>query len=140
MVGHESNASRPVWGGGEVSSDSEMLCSELLLSCTLSPHTDGTSSVESKDGGDGGEMERSLRPPTPSPSGGSRRPKHHASRAPGWVGRLTSAQVMTSRLLSSSPVSGSVLTAQNLEPALDSVSPSLSAPTPFALCLSLKNK
>ena len=37
----------------------------------------------------------------------------------------------------SSPASGSVLTAQSLEPALDSMSPSLSSPSLFALCLSL---
>ena len=56
------------------------------------------------------------------------------------VERLTSAQVMISRSMSLSPVSGSVLTAQSLEPAFDSVSPSLSAPNPLAFCLSLKNK
>ena len=44
------------------------------------------------------------------------------------VGRPTSAQVMISRLVGSSPMSGSVLTARSLEPVLDSVSPSLSAP------------
>ena len=64
-----------------------------------------------------------------------------------FVKRPTSAQVVISRSLSSSPTSGYVLTAQNLEPASDSVSPSLSAP-PFltlclsvslSLCLSLKN-
>ena len=54
------------------------------------------------------------------------------------VKRLTSAQVMISGFLSSSPVSGSVLTAQNLEPASDAVSPALSAPPP--LMLFLKNK
>ena len=50
----------------------------------------------------------------------------------------TSAQVMISRLMSSSPASGSVLTAQNLESASDSVSPSLFAPPlpTFYLCLS----
>ena len=37
-------------------------------------------------------------------------------------------------------VSGSVLTALSLEPASDSVSPSLSAPPLFALCLSLSLK
>ena len=49
------------------------------------------------------------------------------------VKRPTSAQVMISQFMSSSPVLGSVLTAWRLEPALDSVSPSLSAhlpPTP----------
>ena len=60
------------------------------------------------------------------------------------VKRPTSAQVMISRFVSLSPASGSVLTVQSLEPALDSVSPSLSAP-PLLVCtrahsLSLKNK
>ena len=43
-----------------------------------------------------------------------------------WVAQLvehpTSAQVMISQFMSSSSASGSVLTAQSLEPALDSVS------------------
>ena len=58
------------------------------------------------------------------------------------VKRPTSAQVMISRSVSSSPVSDSVLAAQSLEPASDSVSPSLSAPPLFMFCLflSLKNK
>ena len=56
------------------------------------------------------------------------------------VKRPTSAQVMISRSMSSSPTSGSVLTAQSLEPASDSVSPSLSDPPPFMLCLSLSQK
>ena len=58
------------------------------------------------------------------------------------VERPTSAQVMISRFVGSSPASGSVLTARSLEPALDSVSPSLSAPPPLMLCLplSFKNK
>ena len=58
------------------------------------------------------------------------------------VKRPTSAQVMISRFVSLSPASGSVLTAQSLEPASDSVSPPLSAPPPLALTLSLplKNK
>ena len=45
----------------------------------------------------------------------------------------TSAQVMISWSVSSSPASGSVLTAQSLEPVSDSVSPSLSDPPPFRL-------
>ena len=53
------------------------------------------------------------------------------------VKRLTSAWVMISQSVSSSPASGSVLTARGLEPALDSVSPSLSAPPPLMLYLSL---
>ena len=56
------------------------------------------------------------------------------------VNHLTSSQVMISQSVSSSPTSGSVLTAQSLEPASDSVSPSLSDPPPFMLCLCLKNK
>ena len=56
------------------------------------------------------------------------------------VGRPTSAQVMISWFMSSSPASGSVLTAQSLEPASDSVSPSFSAPPPLVLCLSLSLK
>ena len=53
------------------------------------------------------------------------------------VKHLISAQVIISRLMGSSPVSGSVLTAQSLEAASDSVSPSLSAPPLLALCLCL---
>ena len=61
-----------------------------------------------------------------------------------WVAQSvkcpTSAQVMISRSVSLSPASGSVLTAPSLEPASDSVSPSLSDPPPFMLCLSLSQK
>ena len=61
-----------------------------------------------------------------------------------WVAQLvehlTSAQVMISRSVGLSPASGSVLTAQSLEPASDSVSPSLSDPPPLMLCLSLSQK
>ena len=53
------------------------------------------------------------------------------------VERLTSAEVMISQFVGSSPVSGSVLTAWSLEPTSDSVSPSLSVRPPLALCLSL---
>ena len=52
---------------------------------------------------------------------------------------LTSAQVVISGSVSSSPASGSVLTVQSLEPALDSVSPSLSLQMPL-LILSLSQK
>ena len=61
-----------------------------------------------------------------------------------WVAQSvkcpTSAQVMISRLVSSSPSSGSVLTAQSLEP-LQILCPSLSlsAPPPLTLCLSKIN-
>ena len=54
------------------------------------------------------------------------------------VERPTSAQVMISQLMSSSPALGSVLTAQGLEPVLDSVSPSLSAPPLLMLSVSKK--
>ena len=61
-----------------------------------------------------------------------------------WVAQSvkhpTSAQVMISQSMSSSSAFGSVLTAWSLEPALDSVSPSLSAPPPFVLCLSAFQK
>ena len=51
-----------------------------------------------------------------------------------------SAQIVVSQFVSLSPAPGSVLTAQSLEAASDSVSPSVSAPPLFALCVSLKNK
>ena len=64
----------------------------------------------------------------------------------GWVARSVeppiSAQVMISRSMGSSPVSGSVLTAQSLEPTYDSVSPSL-CPSPIcilSLSVSLSQK
>ena len=57
------------------------------------------------------------------------------------VKRPASAQVMISRFVSSGPALGSLLTAQSLEPASGSVSPSLCAPPLLTLCLSvfLKN-
>ena len=57
-----------------------------------------------------------------------------------WVKRPTSAQVMISQVVGSSPTSGSVLIAQSLEPASESVSPSLSALPQLTLSPSLKNK
>ena len=56
------------------------------------------------------------------------------------VERLTLAQVMIFQFVGLSPVLGSVLTAQSLEPASDSVSPSLSAPPLLMLCLCLSQK
>ena len=57
-----------------------------------------------------------------------------------WVAQsvehLTSAQAMISPFVGSSPTLGSVLTAQSLEPALDSVSP-LSLPFPDLRSVSL---
>ena len=54
------------------------------------------------------------------------------------VERPTLAQVMIPQFVSSSPALGSVLTARSLEPASDSVSPSL-CPFPVMLCLSKMN-
>ena len=58
-----------------------------------------------------------------------------------WVAQsvkcLTLAQVIISWFVSLSPVLGSVLTAQSLEPALDSVPSSLSAHPPLMLTSSL---
>ena len=66
-------------------------------------------------------------------------PKEHTRGA--WVAQSTLAQVMISHLVSSSPLAGPVLTAQNLEPASDSVSPSLSAPpSSHSVSLSKINK
>ena len=66
------------------------------------------------------------------------------SGTPGWLSRLSVRLRLRSRvvsqLVSSSPVSGSVLTAQSLDPALDSVSPSLSALNPLAFCFCLSQK
>ena len=56
------------------------------------------------------------------------------------VERPTLAQVMILWFVSSSPVSSSVLTAQSLEPASDSLSPSLSAPPLLVLSLSKTKK
>ena len=53
------------------------------------------------------------------------------------VKRLTSGQVMIPQFVGSSPASGSALTVQSLEPASDSLSPSLSAPPQLVLSLSL---
>ena len=59
-----------------------------------------------------------------------------------WVAQSvegpTSVQVMVSWSMNLSPLSGSVLTAQTLEPDSDSVSPSVSAPLPLMFCLSQK--
>ena len=51
-------------------------------------------------------------------------------RAPGWLSRLclALAQVMISLFVGSDPALGSALTVQSLEPASDSVSPSLPLP------------
>ena len=61
-----------------------------------------------------------------------------------WVAQSvkcqTLAQVMISQFVSSSPTLGSVLTAQSLEPASDSLSPSLFAPPPLVLCVYLSQK
>ena len=72
-----------------------------------------------------------------------RRPTEKAQYWGTWVPqgvkRPTAAQVMISRLVGWGPASGSVPTARSPEPALDSVSPSLSAPPPLP-SLSQKTK
>ena len=58
-----------------------------------------------------------------------------------WVKRPILTQVMISWFVGLSPASGSVLTAQSLGPASDSMSPSLSVTLPaHALSLSLSQK
>ena len=68
----------------------------------------------------------------------------HILGVPGWLSWLSSnlAQVMISWFIGLSPASVSVLTAQSLEPASDSVSPCHSlCPSPaHTLSLSFKNK
>ena len=59
------------------------------------------------------------------------------SRGARVVAQLFECQLMISRFVGSSPASGSVLMAQTLEPALDSASPSPSAPPLLTLCLCL---
>ena len=76
--------------------------------------------------------------PSPSPSLEKKRERERKERNSSaqkgtergtWVAQSvkqpTSAQIMISLSMSSSPVSGSVLTAQSLDPVSDSVSPSL---------------
>ena len=71
------------------------------------------------------------------------RPKENEGQGV-WVAQLikqqTLAQVTISLFVSLSSASGSVLTAQSLDPALDSVSPFLSAPPLLALARSLSQK
>ena len=69
----------------------------------------------------------------------STRPGFRGASVAQLVKRLTLAQVMISQSMGLSPVSRSVLTAQSLEPASDSVSPSLSAPPLLMLRLSKIN-
>ena len=62
---------------------------------------------------------------------------------PGWLSQLSVRLQLRSpslQFVSLSPAPGSVLTAQSLDPALDAVSPSLSAPPPLMLCPSLSQK
>ena len=74
--------------------------------------------------------------------------RRESAKIPGywgtWVAQSvkcpTSPQDMISWFVGWSPALGSVLTAQSLGPASDSVSPSLSAPPPLTLSLCLKNK
>ena len=56
------------------------------------------------------------------------------------VKRRTLPRVVILWFVGSSPTLGSVLAAWSLEPASDSLSPSLSAPPPLALCLCISQK
>ena len=56
------------------------------------------------------------------------------------VGLPTVTQVIISWFVCLSPVSGSVLTTQSLEPAFDSMSPSLSVPPPLMFYQFFKNE
>ena len=59
----------------------------------------------------------------------------------GWLGGSVTAQVTTSQFVSSSPHTlGSVVTAQSLEPAWDSVTPSLFASPPLTCWRFLSQK
>ena len=60
----------------------------------------------------------------------------HLGCSVGWASDFGSGHDLT-RFVGSSPASGSGLTAQSLEPLFDSVSPSLSAPPPFMLSVSV---
>ena len=86
-------------------------------------------------------VHRHLSPDTAKEQGNSLKSLLEACSWDAWaaqpVKRLTLAQVMISRSMGSSPESGSVLTAWSLEPASDSVSPSLSVLPLLAFCLSL---
>ena len=109
--------------------------SHILSQNRIHPTINKTDYSKSRERGhDGAEVEART------PKGWSGVPDLRERVMGTWVAQsvksLTSAQVMISQPMSSSPTSGSVLTAQSLEPALDSVSPSLSAP-PFACALSL---
>ena len=57
-----------------------------------------------------------------------------------WLTQSMEHATLDLRVVSLSPASGSVLTAQSLEPVSDFVSPSLSASPPLMLCLSLSQK
>ena len=80
----------------------------------------------------------------PPPNNGSKRRQEYSQPWGAWVAqsvkRLTSAQVMISQFVGSSPASGSVLTARSLEPVSDSASPSLPAPPLLMLSLSVSQK
>ena len=78
--------------------------------------------------------------PTPFPVLPTRNQHRGGAWRARWGERLTSAQVMVSRFVSSSPTSGSVPTARSLEPVSESVAPSLSAPPLLALCLPKTNE
>ena len=140
------------WGWGCAGSKalSETACQECLPHCTRGRSEDTASRItqdipisqrEKQDY----EKEQARDQASWSWSTALGQPLGKSGRARGRLGgsvveRPTSAQVMISQFVSSSPASGSVPTARSPEPALRSVSPSLSAPPPLVLFLSRINK
>uniref|UniRef100_A0A8C8YFQ5 Oligophrenin-1 n=1 Tax=Panthera leo TaxID=9689 RepID=A0A8C8YFQ5_PANLE len=107
--------------------------------CSLSGDSDSFSKVRSL-----GEKPTIVRPPVRPPDPPCRaatpqKPEPKPDIVVSNAGRISSS-VVISQFVSSSPMSGSVLTAQSREPASDSVSSSLYAPPLLMLCLSLSQK
>ena len=71
------------------------------------------------------------------PTDTTNKARNGGARVAQSVNHPAMAQAMISRLVGSSPASGSLPTARSLEPASDPVSPSLSAPPLLMLCLCL---
>ena len=84
-----------------------------------------------------GQRDKQADKPDDGILSGKKELSHRGAWGAQSVEHPTSAQLMISRFVSSSPASGSVPTARSPEPASDSVSPSLSAPLVIVLCLCL---
>ena len=87
------------------------------------------------------ELVNSLRHLSPFLARGHSKMNSRGARVGQSVKPLTLAEIMMSQFVGLSPMSGSVLTAQSLVPASDSVSPFSLCPSPsHALSLSLSQK